>query len=61
MIESCTILITAANDLAKPYHDRMPVILSLADYDAWLDPATTDGTKLSYLFEPYPRRNGRGR
>ncbi len=32
----------------------MPVILSPADYDAWLDPATTDATKLSYLFEPFP-------
>lgn len=42
-IESCTILTTAANELVKPYHDRMPVILSPGDYDAWLDPATTDG------------------
>jgi putative SOS response-associated peptidase YedK len=53
-IESCTILTTAANDLVKPYHDRMPVILSTSDYDAWLNPVTTDGAKLSYLFEPFP-------
>ena len=25
-IESCTILTTSANELVKPYHDRMPVI-----------------------------------
>jgi putative SOS response-associated peptidase YedK len=27
-IESCTILTTSANELVKPFHDRMPVILS---------------------------------
>ena len=53
-IESCTILTTAANELVKPFHDRMPVILPPIDYDAWLDPATTDATNLNYLFEPFP-------
>jgi putative SOS response-associated peptidase YedK len=39
-IESCTILTTSANEVVKPYHDRMPMILSPGDYDAWLDPAS---------------------
>jgi putative SOS response-associated peptidase YedK len=36
-IESCTILTTEANELLKPVHDRMPVILHPHDYDLWLD------------------------
>ena len=41
---SCTIVTCEANDLARPIHDRMPVVLTEpADWDAWLDPAL-DGT-----------------
>ena len=36
-IESCLIIVTEANDVLKPIHDRMPVILSPEDYDVWLD------------------------
>ena len=53
-VESCTILTTSANALVRPFHDRMPVILSPNDYNAWLDPKTTDAATLSYLFEPCP-------
>jgi putative SOS response-associated peptidase YedK len=35
-LESCTVIITEANELAGAVHDRMPVILDAADYDAWL-------------------------
>ena len=35
-VESCTILTTSANELAREIHDRMPVILDLQDYAAWL-------------------------
>jgi putative SOS response-associated peptidase YedK len=35
-VESCTIITTDANELAKQVHDRMPVILDAEDYDAWL-------------------------
>src|SRR5262249_23577950 len=38
-IESCTILTTAANELTKPIHDRMPVIVDPRDYGQWRDPA----------------------
>ena len=38
-LESCTILTTAANNLIKPLHDRMPVILAPPTHDQWLDPA----------------------
>jgi putative SOS response-associated peptidase YedK len=53
-VESCTILTTAANELVGTLHDRMPVMLSPTDYAAWMDPAITDSTNLSYLFEPFP-------
>jgi putative SOS response-associated peptidase YedK len=35
-VESCTIITTDANELAKQVHDRMPVILHAQDYDRWL-------------------------
>ena len=36
-IQSCTIITTQANQLLRPLHDRMPVILNRADYAQWLD------------------------
>jgi hypothetical protein len=53
-IESCTILTMAANQLMLPVHDRMPVILSPNDYDAWLEPKLDDLKRLNCLFEPFP-------
>lgn len=51
---SCTILTTTPNELMKPLHDRMPVILSPNDYDIWLDAEANEPAKLSYLYEPFP-------
>jgi putative SOS response-associated peptidase YedK len=45
-IESCTVITTAANDLTRPIHDRMPVILNEADYARWLDPELEDAGAL---------------
>ncbi len=53
-VESCTILTTAANDLMRPIHDRMPVILPPQVYAQWLDPSFQDGSKLLPLLQPYP-------
>lgn len=36
------ILTAAANELMRPIHDRMPVIIRPEDYAAWLDPGVTD-------------------
>lgn len=52
-IESCTILTTEPNDLLKPIHNRMPVILDSKDYDLWLDPDVRDAGKLCALLGPY--------
>jgi len=54
IIESCTILTTDANDLTRPIHDRMPVILKPEDYDLWLDPEAKDPPLLKPLLRPYP-------
>jgi putative SOS response-associated peptidase YedK len=53
-IQSCTILTTEANDLVRPVHDRMPVIIAPSDYDRWLDPAVTNAQQLMPLLRPYP-------
>ncbi len=53
-IASCTIITTAANDLTRPIHDRMPVILHPTDYDRWLDPDLHDAADLQPLLIPFP-------
>jgi putative SOS response-associated peptidase YedK len=52
-VQSCTILTTEANDLMRPLHDRMPVILHREDYDRWLDTGLQDAGKLMPLLVPY--------
>lgn len=54
VIESCTILTTTSNDLIKPLHERMPVILDPKDIDLWLDLQMTDPERLEPLFKPFP-------
>ncbi|WP_084012961.1 SOS response-associated peptidase family protein [Mesorhizobium sp. L2C089B000] len=39
-ITSCTIITEPAGEPMKQLHDRQPLILDPAYYDAWLDPAT---------------------
>ena len=53
-IESCTILTTTTNELIRPLHDRMPVILDTHDIEPWIDPHTKDPEQLKPLFKPYP-------
>ena len=60
-LESCTIVTTTANELCAPYHDRMPVILSPADYDMWLDPSLKDTQRLVGLLSPLPASEMRSR
>ena len=52
VIESCTIITTEANELIRPIHDRMPVILAPEDYGTWLDPKTPP-EQLQALLRPY--------
>jgi putative SOS response-associated peptidase YedK len=54
VIESCSILTTDANELMRPIHDRMPVIVQPAHYDRWLDPVNQEVDALRSLMQPYP-------
>jgi len=51
-LDSFTILTTEANELIRPLHDRMPVILEPKDFDLWLDPAMEDRDRLQPLLVP---------
>ena len=46
-IDSCTIITTTANEVMKPVHHRMPVILYPDDYDEWLNEGSIE------LLKPY--------
>jgi putative SOS response-associated peptidase YedK len=52
-VESCSIIVTDANELMRPIHDRMPVILAPADWDAWLEMEAKDAGGLQGLLKPY--------
>jgi len=53
-ITSCTIITTEANEILKPIHDRMPVILNHDAEAVWLDPTIQDSARLLPLLKPYP-------
>lgn len=50
---SFTIVTTEANELLRPVHDRMPVILRREDEERWLDPDLKDSARLLPLLRPY--------
>lgn len=52
-ITSCTIVTTQANEILRPIHDRMPVILNPKDYELWLDPTYENSGQLQQLLQPY--------
>jgi putative SOS response-associated peptidase YedK len=53
-LETCTVLTTDANDLMRPIHHRMPVILPPENYVRWLDVSTSDAATLAPLLQPAP-------
>jgi putative SOS response-associated peptidase YedK len=52
-LETCTLITTDANELTRPIHDRMPVILSPDDFATWIDPDLDDRDELLPLLRPY--------
>ncbi len=52
VVDSCTIVVTQAKGIIAGIHDRMPLILSPDNYDAWLDTATRDPAILKPLLLP---------
>jgi putative SOS response-associated peptidase YedK len=53
-LHTCTVLTTEANAAMRAVHDRMPVILPRAAWEAWLDPALADAAALLPLLRPAP-------
>ena len=51
-VESCTIITTDANELTRPIHVRMPVILPVEAYAHWLDPDSPEPATLAALLKP---------
>src|SRR4051812_13536999 len=55
VIRSFTILTTGPNEMMRPVHDRMPVVIPESAWDTWLDPTLTkpsDLRELRGLLEP---------
>jgi putative SOS response-associated peptidase YedK len=52
LLETCAILTTAANEIVRPVHERMPVILGHGDFAAWLD-NSAQAAGLKALLRPY--------
>lgn len=54
IVRSCTILTTTANDLLRPIHERMPVILDETDWGRWLGESDDTPDELRALLKAYP-------
>lgn len=53
-VNTCTIITTEPNDLIKPIHDRMPVILVKDNEATWIDPSVKDTDRMRSFLTPYP-------
>jgi len=53
-LETCTILTTEANEVLRPVHDRMPVILHPDDYELWLGEDARELDLVKEILRPYP-------
>ncbi len=51
--DSCSIIVTVANSMMRPIHERMPVILEPYFYNVWLNPAHEHRAQLQALLTPY--------
>ena len=54
VLETCALITTTPNEVVRPLHDRMPVILHGAALDTWLDPAVQEPAHLEPLLAPLP-------
>ena len=48
------LITTEPNELMRTIHDRMPVIIPVRDYGAWLDPTNLNVADLAQFIRPYP-------
>lgn len=52
LLESCAVITSEPNELMRPIHHRMPVMLRADQFDAWLDPEATSADRLAPLLRP---------
>jgi putative SOS response-associated peptidase YedK len=52
-LDTFTVITTAANDLLRPIHPRMPAIVPQDAWDRWLDPVNEDIDGLRALLVPW--------
>jgi len=52
-IESCAIIVGAADESVKPYHDRQPFTVADAEIGAWLNPDLNDAGTVLKLLRPF--------
>jgi putative SOS response-associated peptidase YedK len=52
-LHTVSLITTAPNELMREIHDRMPVIMPLEDYGAWLDPSNQDVEKLKVFIRSF--------
>jgi putative SOS response-associated peptidase YedK len=53
-LQTCSLITTTPNDLVRPLHDRMPVILRGATIDTWLDRSISEPAQVESLLAPVP-------
>lgn len=53
-LQTCTIITTEPNDLMRPIHDRMPVIVKKEQEAFWIDPDNQNQRELMSILKPYP-------
>ena len=51
--DSCSIIVTSANQTMQPIHDRMPVILNASQCNTWLNTRHYNRAQLEALLVPY--------
>jgi putative SOS response-associated peptidase YedK len=54
LINTCTIITTESNELIKPIHERMPVIVPKDLELEWVDPDNQNKKELLSILKPYP-------
>ncbi len=56
IVESCAVITTTPNEVMRPIHHRMPVMLTPDECRAWLDPRTAQFDALALLRPPPANR-----
>lgn len=54
VLTTCSVITTRPNELMRPIHNRMPVVLPQEHWKTWLDPQVDNAEALVSLLEPAP-------